>query len=325
MDLSIVIVNWNATEYLRACLTSLYRKPRTVTFEVIVVDNGSYDGCEKVLREEFPGVIFVQSEKNLGFSRANNLGFSHASGELILFLNPDTEVVGDALERMISCAQSNSSAGAVGTRLLNTDGSLQTSCVQALPTIWNQLLDSELLRRAFPSWSIWGTRALFNHDSQPIAVEAISGACFMVRRSVFEQVGLFDEEYFMYSDDVDLSWKIKSAGHLIFYLNGSEVIHHGGKSSAKQESHFEDVAQREALLKFFRKRRGDFCSKLYRASMASIAALRMAIVICLVPLAGTGLQRKTTKSVLRKWVMIFLWAIGRTNRPEVAGARSIPA
>lgn len=318
MDLSIIIVNWNATDYLRACLSSLYERTRDFSFETIVVDNGSLDGCETLIRDEFPSVVFVQSGQNLGFTRANNLGFSRSTGRILLFLNPDTEVVGGALDRMVAYLLAQPSAGAAGARLLNTDGSLQTSCVQALPTISNQLLDSELLRRAFPTWSVWGMSALFDGNVSPMEVEAISGACFMVKRNVFEQVGCFSEEYFMYADDLDLSWKIKNAGFGVFYLNGCEVVHHGGKSSAKQENHFADLAQREALQQFFRKRKGAFYSMLYRGSVAAIAALRLAVVFCLIPFGGGGLQGKMPSSVLRKWAKILGWALGFSAGPRAA-------
>ena len=151
MDLSIIIVNWNSAD-VSARLPRLDLPFRAgIEFEVIVVDNASNDHCEQMLREEFPGVIFVQSGANLGFARANNLGFSHSTGEILLFLNPDTEVSDDSIVRMAHCLRATEGAAAVGARLLNTDGTLQTSCVQSFPTIANQLLDFDFLRRKFPT------------------------------------------------------------------------------------------------------------------------------------------------------------------------------
>jgi len=322
MDLSVIIVNWNSADYLRSCLLSLYRETHGIRFEVIVVDNASFDGSEAMVRSEFPGVLFIQSEKNLGFARANNLGFSKSSGDFVLFLNPDTEVIGNALEGMVACLRAHSSAGAAGARLLNTDGTLQTSCVQSFPTIWNQVLDAELLRRAFPKSSLWGTRALFAGDGQPVRVDAISGACFMAERRTLERVGGFTEDYFMYSDDLDLSYKIKQAGRDVLYLNDCRVTHHGGKSSVQREDHFADVLQRESLLQFFRKAHGAAYSSVYRATTAGIALLRVGLLLCISPFGGFGLQGKAPRTALRKWSKIFRWAVGLENLPGIAGSRT---
>jgi N-acetylglucosaminyl-diphospho-decaprenol L-rhamnosyltransferase len=310
MDLSVIIVNWNSADYLRACLSSLYRETRGISFEVVVVDNASYDGCEKIIRETFPSARLVESPENLGFARANNLAYRYSSGEILLFLNPDTELIGNCLPQLVAHLGTHPSVGGVGARLLNTDGSVQTSCVQAFPTIWNQLLDFDLLRRWFPTWDLWGTRSLFCLDHQPAEVDAISGACFMVKRSAFEQAGLFREEYFMYADDLDLSYRIKKAGYSIDCLTHCQVIHHGGKSSAKQGNCFSDVLQRESLAHFFRTTRGGMYSWGYRAATAVIALIRLVLVICLMPFRGLGLQGKPAASVLRKWSAIFRWAVG---------------
>jgi len=279
-------------------------------FEVIVVDNASGDGCEKMIRTEFPGALFVQLGKNVGFARANNLGYSRSRGDCLLFLNPDTEVVGDALVKLLSHLRADSKVGAVGARLANTDGSLQTSCVQAFPTISNQLLDSDLLRRVFPNWQGWGMRAFLAHTDCAAEVEAISGACFMVKRTVFEQVGMFGEQYFMYSDDLDLSYKIHESGYSIRYLNGCEVVHHGGKSSSKQADHFSDVLQKESLVRFFRTTKGPLYCGLYRAALAMAAALRMAIIALLVVAGRRTIQGKASAFVFQKWARIFGWAMG---------------
>lgn len=321
VDLSIIIVNWNSADYLRSCLTSVHSETRGISFEVIVVDNASYDGSEKMVRDLFPGVKFVQSDSNLGFARANNLGFLQAKGNILLFLNPDTEVVDGALATMTASLRADASAGAAGARLLNTDGSLQTSCVQSIPTIANQVLDFDLLRRLFPKHGLWGTRALYLNTSEPVRVDAISGACFMVRRDVFEGAARFSEQYFMYADDLDLSYKIKKAGYGILYLNECKVIHHGGKCSSQQEDNFSDLWQRESMAQFFHNAHGRVYSGMYRSAMAVVAVVRLGIVFCAAVLGGIGLQGKSPISIMRKWSKIFRWAVGLDTWPQAATKR----
>ncbi|HLI29580.1 MAG TPA: glycosyltransferase family 2 protein, partial [Terriglobia bacterium] len=301
----------NSADYLRQCLLSLYRETHGICYEVIVVDNASHDGCAEMLRSEFPTVRLIQSGENLGFSRANNLGYRLSLGEIVLFLNPDTEIIGNVLPKMVAHLRASPEVGAAGARLLNSDGSLQTSCVQAFPTLWNQWLDFELLRSLFPSWNLWGTRPLLEPQaSRPAKVDAISGACFMVKRSAFEEAGRFNENYFMYSEDMDLSYRINKAGYLIHYLDECRVIHHGGKSSEKQADNFSDVAQRESLARFFRATRGRLYCGVYRAGMAVIAVLRLVMVLCFAPFAGLGLQGKPPRLVFRKWTRILRWGVG---------------
>jgi hypothetical protein len=308
MELSVIIVNWNSVNYLRACLLSLYRETRGIGFEVIVVDNDSQDDCKSIL-QDFLAVHLVEAKENLGFARANNLGFSRSTGEVLLFLNPDTEIIGDDLVKMVGYLRLHPTVGAVGARLLNSDGSLQTSCAQAFPTVCNQLLDFEVLRRLFPASHLWGARALF--DEQSPDTDVVSGACLMVKRSVFEKAGRFGAEYFMYADDLDLSYKIKQTGYKVHCLTDCMVIHHGGKSSAQQGDNFTDVLQRDSIAIFLRKTRGVLYCGTYRTGIAAIALIRLSFVIFLVPFAGAGLlQGKTPRSVFRKWSKILGWALG---------------
>ena len=141
MDLSIVIVNWNSVDFLCKCLTSVYANSKGTSFEVIVIDNASFDGCEEMIQNEFSLVRFIQSQKNLGFARANNLASEQATGKVLLFLNPDTEVIGPALQCMVDLLESAPDAGLVGPKLLNTDLSVQMSCIQSFPSILNLALD----------------------------------------------------------------------------------------------------------------------------------------------------------------------------------------
>ena len=213
MDLSIVIVNWNSADYLRQCLRSIHETVKNLNYEVIVIDNASFDGSEAIIKQEFPSVRFIQSNKNLGFARANNEAFKASSGHSILFLNPDTEVLGDAIEILHGQLRRLPRAGAVGPTLLNSDMTMQTSCIQPFPTICNQALDMEVLRGRFPRLKLWGMQALYSDSDIPAVVEVISGACLMVRREVFENIGMFSTDYFMYTEDIDLCYKIRTAGY----------------------------------------------------------------------------------------------------------------
>jgi GT2 family glycosyltransferase len=275
-----------------------------------------------MLRISFPDAHFIQAGENLGFARANNLGYTHSCGEYILFLNPDTEVVGDALSRMVAYLKEHPPAGAVGAFLLNSDGSMQTSCVQAFPTISNQVLDLDLLRRWFPSRKLWGMQALFDSEHAPTAVDAISGACFLVRRNVFEDVGQFSEQYFMYSDDLDLSYKIRQAGHPVICMSDCQVIHHGGKSSSRRSDCFADVLQRQSLYQLFRETRGPFYGGIYRVAMSMVALIRLAIAICILPVAGLGRQGERV-AVLKKWTAILRWGLGLESWSHAMGSKLV--
>src|SRR6185312_9935428 len=150
VELSIIIVNWRSAAFLRKCLATIYETTHAIDFETVVVDNASFDGAAEMLAAEFPQVRFVQSEKNLGFAGANNLGFRNSVGENLLLLNPDTEIIGSAIPAMLSLLRFTPDAGIIGCKLLNSDGTIQTSCVQRFPSILNQALDADYLRLKFP-------------------------------------------------------------------------------------------------------------------------------------------------------------------------------
>lgn len=311
LDLSIITVNWRSVDFLRKCLASIYANTKDLEFEIIVVDNASGDGCGEMLARKFPAVEFVQSPENLGFARANNLGFSHSSGQNLLFLNPDTEVIGAAVQVLLNALESLRDAGIVGPKLLNSDGSIQTSCIQRFPTIVNQVLDLDYLRTKFPKASLWGTRPLFEPVSAPVPVEVISGACLMIRRQIFEQVGLFTAHYFMYAEDVDLCFKAQQAGWKIYYVGQASVIHHGGGSTnAKRANTFSAVVMRESMCRFLRARRGKLYATAYQAMMALTAAARLVVAGTLFLLSLGRFRRSTLSAIFAKWAGVFRWAIG---------------
>lgn len=312
IDLSIIIVNWKSAAYLDNCLSSICENTDRLNYEVIIVDNASYDGSETVASRYGDVVRFIQSKENLGFARANNLGFQHAKGKSLLFLNPDTEIKGDALVRMQHLLLHFSDAGALGCRILNSDGTIQTSCIQAFPTITNQLLDAEWLRKLTPRSKLWGMAPLFDSRGDATEVEAISGACIMVRRAVFEQVGMFSTEYFMFAEDIDLCFKIHKAGFKNYYSNEAMIIHHGGGSTKQAgKSLSSAVLVRESIRRFFRKFRGKVYSMVFVGSIvtSSLARLFLLVLAYLVSIFGVFNSASVAES-WNKWGRIFRWSIG---------------
>jgi GT2 family glycosyltransferase len=310
VELSIIIVNWNSREYVRKCIRSIYSNLGDVTFEIIVIDSGSGDGCEEMLRSEFAGVHFVQSRDNLGFAGANNLAAASARGDYLLFLNPDTEVLGAAIETMLSAAKTLPGAGAVGCRLLNSDGTLQTSCVQAFPTILGQLLNAEALRRLVPTASLWGMNALFEPTDEPKQVEMISGACLMMRRTVFEQLGGFSTDYFMYAEDMDLCYRAQKHGFPSYLVPHAEVLHHGGGSSQQVANQFASLMMLQSISRFLSKTRGETYSAWYRRSMAFAAVVRLILIIVSAPLMVVVNNTCRWKASAGKWMAILAWSFG---------------
>ncbi|MPY91441.1 MAG: glycosyltransferase [Luteitalea sp.] len=310
MDLSIIIVNWNSTEYLRACLRTITGQTSRLRYEIIVVDNASFDGCGELLVREHPEVVFLQSHQNLGFASANNLGAACARGEVLLFLNPDTEIRGNAIERLYEALTSLTDAGVLGCRLLSSNGSLQTSCVQALPTVWNQLLDAEVLRWWLPQARIWGTAALHDGGPLPFPVQAVSGACMMIRRSAFERVQGFSADYFMYGEDLDLCWKMRCTDLNNYYLHEAVVVHHGGGSSRQAPSALSTVMMRQSVARFLHISQGPFASRSYRVAMWLSATFRLGLLAAIFPLAILTYKLDWWQSVARKWWAIWRWAVG---------------
>ena len=310
MDLSIIIVNWNSAAFLHSCLATINSTPRKLQFEVIVIDNASFDGASQFVAEKFPTVKFIQSSVNCGFSGANNLAFEHSTGRNILFLNPDTEILGTVLETMVSALDSSSDIGALGCKILNSDGSLQTSCVQAFPTVWNQFCDTEFLRSLFPNLGIWGTRALSKENVVPMTVEVISGACLLIKRTVFEQVRGFSTDYFMYAEDADLCYRVKQAGWRVGYVSNAQIVHYGGGSSKEGLSRFSAVMMKQSLCEFIWQHRGRFHAELYRISMVLAACLRLFLLGLRTAITLGLLYNESIRNSTQKWFNVLRWAVG---------------
>lgn len=320
-ELAIVIVNHNSSPYLHACLQSIVEQTDGLRYEVVVVDNASTERGLSHLSAIFPTVTIVQNAENVGFSRANNIGFCRTTAPYVLFLNPDTIIRGSALSTMVNVLNELDDAALVGCRLLNSDLTLQTSCIQRYPTIVYQLLGASRLQSAFPRWRFWGLTPLFETNNTPVAVDVISGACLMVRRTAFAQIGMFSEEYFMYADDVDLCYKAVQAGWRCYYFGGATVIHHGGGSTRRTRGDNRAVVlQFGAKWQFLLKTRGPAYAHLFRCVIGASSVVRC-VLACLAGVLVDRDRREQWHAVTRKWAAICKWALRpRLNRERVLQA-----
>lgn len=309
-DLSIVIVNWHSKEYLRNCLASIPNGSATLDYEVIVIDSGSYDGCAEMLASCYPHVRFVQSEENIGFARANNRAAEDARGRVLLFLNPDTEVRRNAIADLYACLSRVPYAGVTGCRLVNTDGTLQASCVQAFPTILNQVLDVEILHRWFAKSGLWVSARSCMGDAPLVPVEAVSGACMMIRREVFHAVNGFSTDYFMYAEDIDLCWKVSTVGFTNYFAPSPEIVHHGGGSTQHGRSKFADVMIPESVSRLLNKTHGGTYSTAFKVALTVSALVRVVVLACAFP-AGLILRKGPLLGVaFRRWFAVLRWGLG---------------
>jgi N-acetylglucosaminyl-diphospho-decaprenol L-rhamnosyltransferase len=236
-----------------------------------------------------------------------------------LFLNPDTEIAGSTLDILVGGIKKLPDAGVVGGKILNTDRSVQLSAIQKFPTILGQVFDADWLLRHWPTCPLWNLGPLFSQSTNPTQVDAISGACMLLRREVFSAIGMLSEEYFMYAEDLDLSYKASRAGFRNYYLAQALLIHHGGKSSSKQATkQWGTIMKCHATLHFFCKTRGRLYGVLYRAALASVALVRVVLLALLYSTGTTRNRRFTAHLALKKWAAVLSWAVGlsSTSLPE---------
>lgn len=237
-DLAIIIVNYNTRDLLDQCLRSVYGSSSRIGFGVIVVDNGSTDGSGQVVRQRYAGTRLLECGRNLGFARANNLGIRHADSRYVLLLNSDTEMSPDGLDHMVQFLDACPKAAVVGPRLLNTDLTDQ-GVARAFPTPMAVLFGRKtLLTRLWPDNPFSKRYLIGRHytGADPFEVDSVSGACLMARRAAIEEIGLLDERFFMYWEDIDWCYRFKMAGWKVYCVPRARVIHHEGQSSKRQSS-----------------------------------------------------------------------------------------
>ena len=252
MKLSVVIVNYNVSHYLLQCVDSLSHALRGTDSELIVVDNHSRDNSVTLLREYHPEVRIVENLHNLGFAKANNIAIRQSRGEYVLLLNPDTIVSESVVKGVISFLDSHPEAGSAGVRMLNADGTVAPESRRGVPTPMTAFYKLSGLCGMFPNSRRFG-RYYLGHlpwDS-PQQIEVVSGAFCMLRTSVLKKVGLLDEDYFMYGEDIDLSYRILKSGATNWYVPET-ILHYKGESTHKSSFRYVHVFY-QAMHIFFRK------------------------------------------------------------------------
>ena len=262
-DISIIIVSWNVEGLLRDCLRSIVKTKGALAVETIVVDSGSHDDTPNMVRREFPDVQLIARSDNVGFPKGNNLGLEVANGRYLLLLNPDTIVHKNALQTMFAYMENNETVGMVGAQLLNADGSHQSSR-RRFPTFWTGLFESTWLESFAPKSILNAYYVKDSGNDETADVDWVMGACMFVRREAFERVGWMDEDYFMYSEELDWCRRMKEADWRIVYLPTAKVTHLVGKSSEQAVTH-RHINFNRAKLRYFKKYHGSMAALLLRA------------------------------------------------------------
>jgi GT2 family glycosyltransferase len=238
------------------------------SFDAVVVDNGSTDGSQEMLREKYPQVMIIQNQKNEGLGRASNQGIEATKGKYVLLLNNDTLVNGPSFDLMVDFLENNQKVGAVGGKLLNDDGTVQ-SCYYNFSTLVEEILIATRIGHIFnPEYP-----AVINSE-EPKSVDWLSSACLLLRRSALNNVGLLDESYFIYGDEVDLQYRLRKAGWEVYYLPQATTIHFGGRSMTRWPRR--KMVYRGKML-FYKKNYGPFKTFLLRFMLAFLSIIKLII------------------------------------------------
>ena len=310
MDVSVIIVNWNSRDILRNCLRSVYKDFGRLSLEVLVVDNASSDGSVELVHEEFPQVGLICNDENLGFSSANNQAIRNSNGRYILLLNNDAYLLEDALEKMVRFMDSHPQAAALGPKLLNEDGSTQPS-TNNFPALGAMALNkligkSPLATRLMGEFSMqhWG----YGHTRQ---VDMVTGACMMIRREALEEVGLFDENIFMYHEETDLCYRMKKAGWKVYFYPDAKCVHLLVKGRERSNYYPRQFVHCQTQLYFYRKHYSKVKVEFYKLVRRIVIALEIMVV----SLTGRGDEKEKKLTWLGK-----MWGLYKGRSLNLSGA-----
>ena len=235
MDVSVVLVSYNVRRFLVECLLSVKRETSS-GYEIIVVDNGSEDRSAEMIRSEHPDVTLIQNKSNVGFARANNQAFHVSRGRYVFMLNPDTVILDGAIDKLVRFMDEHPDAGVCGPKNLGPDLSLQLNC-HHFPSLSMAILQHLQLSRLFPKNSLFGREHMtyWRYD-RIMEVDWITGCSLMIRKDSLDQCGLLDENYFLYTEECDLSYRLRKRGLKTYFVPAAAIVHYGGQSSLSQSS-----------------------------------------------------------------------------------------
>ena len=320
MKLSVIVVNYNVKYFLEVCLHSVLRAASEVAVEVIVVDNHSADGSCSMVREKFPSVILIENNDNKGFSKANNQAVAIAKGEYILFLNPDTVMPEDFFAKTLAYLDAHPEAGALGPRLIDGKGQFAPDSKKSFPSLSVAIFKTTGINKIFSSSTYFNKYyAVHVGERETAPVDVLSGCCMLVRRKAMDDAGgPFDEDYFMYCEDVDLSFRIEKAGYKNIYFPEVDLIHYKGESTRKMTLSYVRIFN-EALVTFVRKH--------YTRKQARLFSLFINIGIVLRAILGTvkrGLKALHMPLFDALVLLLTLWGIKNFWVEEVKNIMPIP-
>lgn len=304
-SVSVVIVVWNAKQYVVECLDSLREHCKDICTEVIIVDNASSDGTPELIAQLFPEFKLIRNQENLGFAKANNIGIAHSTGEYVCLVNSDVKFLDDCISPMLSYFSEHPKVGVLGPRMLYPHGEVRRSTMR-FPTLWNLFCRAVGLDIAFKRSRLFGGQLMGDFDHLRTApVEVLNGWFMLIRRSAIERVGVLDPQFFMYGEDVDWCYRFYQAGEGIVFFAGSGAVHYGGGSSSKAPLRF-SVEQCRANWQYWQKHHGWLSQKTFLGINALHHGLRLAtasLVWALLPSKRAEMSDTMQRSfVCLRWV-----------------------
>jgi GT2 family glycosyltransferase len=299
VDISFIIVNWNTRDILMDCLGSIYKTVTDIEWEIYVVDNNSTDGSQAEVKKRFPEVKLIENETNTGFAHANNQALSIMHGKFAVLLNSDAVLKEDSIKKLLAFMTGNPSVGIAGVQLLNNDGSRQNS-IDNFPSTETEIFNKSILRLFFPGKYPSKNMSYKN----PIEVNSVIGACMIVRKEAMDDVGVLDEDYFIFLEETDWCFRMNKKGWKVYHVPDAEVFHLSGHSK-KRTPWRSQIEYYISLYKFFRKNRAPFSYLTLR--ILKPCKISINLILNILGNLITLFQKEGLRNRLLKYYKLFVW------------------